>query len=136
MTPRNHPEWSAYLANRHILEAAIAVDAWVEHEESTGQDVLVWREKRLDGSPGATRRRLLKPVTAKQAKVRWQFGGDKTDEPFHYVGTLDDLKQAIADADGTLYIVEGEFDVWSLHRLGICNVIGIYGIKTIPKGHR
>ena len=32
-----------------------------------------------------------------------------------------------------LYIVEGEFDVWSLHRLGIRNVIGIYGISNIPK---
>ena len=66
MKPRNHPEWSAYLADRHILEAAIAADAWVEREEWAGQDVLVWREKRRDGSPGATRRRLLKPVSIKR----------------------------------------------------------------------
>ena len=132
----DHPQWSAYLAGRHILEAAIAVDAWVEREEWTGRDVLVWREKRRDGSPGATRRRLLKKLTVKdkrQAKLRWQFAGDKTDEPFHYVGTLDDLKREIARAGGVLYIVEGEFDVWSLHRLGIRNVIGIYDISNIPK---
>ena len=79
--------------DRHILEAqAIDAGAWVEREEWTGQDVLVWREKRRDGSPGATRRRLLTPVRAngkKQAKVRWQYAGQKTDEPFHYIGTLD-----------------------------------------------
>ncbi|MCY3781781.1 MAG: toprim domain-containing protein [Chloroflexi bacterium] len=32
-----------------------------------------------------------------------------------------------------MYIVEGEFDVWALERLGIQNVIGIYGISNIPK---
>ena len=136
MTLRNHPEWSAYLADRHILELAIDAGAWVEREEWAGQDVLVWREKRRDGSPGATRRRLLKPVSINgktQPKVRWQVAGYKTDEPFHYAGTLDDLKREIARAGGVLYIVEGEFDVWSLHRLGIRNVIGIYGISNIPK---
>ena len=132
----DHPEWSAYLADRHILEPAIAAGAWVVLEDGTGQDVLVWREKRRDGSPGATRRRLLTPVRAngkKQAKVRWQFSGQKTDEPFHYVGTLDDLKGAIAAAGGSVTIVEGEFDVWSLHTKGIRNVIGIYGISNIPQ---
>ncbi|MCE2471833.1 MAG: toprim domain-containing protein [Anaerolineae bacterium] len=69
----------------------------------------------------------------KQAKVRWQVAGQKTDEPFYYVGTLEDLKREIARAGGKVYIVEGEFDVWSLHRLGIRNVIGIYGISNIPK---
>ena len=56
----------------------------MEHDKHAGQNVLVWCEKRRDGSPGATRRRLLKPVTLngkKQAKVRWQFAGQKTDEP-------------------------------------------------------
>ena len=133
---QNHPEWSPYLAARHILEPAITAEAWVEREEWTGQDVLVWQTKRRDGSQGATRRRLLKTCKVKgkrQAKLRWQFGGQKTDEPFYYVGTLDDLKREIARAGGKVYIVEGEFDVWSLHRLGIRNVIGIYGISNIPK---
>ena len=132
----DHPPWRAYLTDRHILEPAIAAGAWVEHEAGTGQDVLVWREKRRDGSPGATRRRLLTPVRAngkKQAKVRWQYAGQKADEPFHYIGTLDDLKAAIAAAGGSVTIVEGEFDVWSLHTKGIRHVIGIYGISTIPK---
>ena len=100
------------------------------------QDALVWRERRRDGSPGATRRRLLKPVWAngkKQAKVRWQYAGQKTDEPFHYVGPLDELKQEIAQAGGTVYIVEGEVDVWSLQPMGIHNAIGIYGISNIPQ---
>ena len=129
----DHPEWSAYLASRHILEPAIAAESWVEREERTGQNVLVWRARRRDGNPGATRRRLLKKLTAKQAKLRWQFAGQKTDEPFYYVGTLEDLKREIARAGGKVYIVEGEFDVWSLHRLGIRNVIGLYGISNIPK---
>ena len=132
----DHPAWSAYLASRHILEPAIAAEAWVEREERTGQDVLVWRARRRDGSLGATRRRLLKKLKVKgkkQAKVRWQYAGQKTDEPFYYVGTLEDLKREIARAGGKVYIVEGAFDVWSLHRLGIRNVIGIYGISNIPK---
>ena len=132
----DHPEWSANLADRHILEAAIAADAWVEREEWTGQDVLVWRVKRRDGSPGATRRRLLKKFKVKgkkHTKVRWQFAGQKTDEPFYYVGTLEDLKREIARAGGKVYIVEGEVDVLSLHTMGIRNVIGIYGISNIPK---
>ena len=134
---QDHPQWSAYLADRHILEPAITAGAWVEREDWAGQDVLVSREKRRDGSPGATRRRLLKPVSIngeKQSKVRWQVAGQKTDEPFYYVGTLDDLRQAIAAAGGSLYIVEGEFDVFSMHTIGIRHVIGIYGITTIPKG--
>ena len=133
---QDHPLWSAYLASRHILEAAIAADAWVEREERTGQNVLVWREKRRDGSPGATRRRLLKKFKVKgkkHTKVRWQFAGQKTDEPFYYVSTLEDLKREIARASGKVYIVEGEFDVLSLHTVGIRNVIGIYGISNIPK---
>ena len=132
----DHPQWSANLADRHILESAITADAWVEREEWTGQDVLVWRVKRRDGSPGATRRRLLKKFKVKgkkHTKVRWQFAGQKTDEPFYYVGTLEDLKREIARAGGKVYIVEGEFDVLSLHTMGIRNVIGIYGISTIPK---
>ena len=132
----DHPEWSAYLADRHILDPAIAAGAWVEYEQGTGQDVLVWHGKRRNGSPGATRRRLLKPVSIKgkrQPKIRWQFTGQKTDEPFYYAGTLDEFKAAIAAAGGSVYIVEGEVDVWSLHALGIRNVIGIYGITNIPK---
>ena len=133
---QDHPQWSAYLADRHILEEATAAAAWVEREDWTRQDVLVWRVKRRDGSPGATRRRLLKPVSVKgkrQAKLRWQFRGCKTDEPFYYVGTQDELKDAIADAGGIVTIVEGEVDVWSLQAMGIRNVIGIYGISNIPK---
>ena len=133
---QDHPQWSAYLSQRRILAPAMAADAWVEHEDWSGQTVLVWRTRRRDGSPGATRRRLLKPVkvkSKKQSKLRWQYAGQKTDEPFYYVGTLDDLKREIARAGGILYIVEGEFDVWSLHRLGVLNVIGIYGISNIPK---
>ena len=133
---QDHPLWSAYLADRHILEEATAAAAWVEREDWTRQDVLVWREKRRDGGPGATRRRLLKQVSIngkKPQKVRWQFRGCKTDEPFYYVGTQDELKDAITDAGGIVTIVEGEVDVWSLQAMGIRNVIGIYGITNIPK---
>ena len=133
---QDHPTWSAYLAQRHVLDQAIASHAWIERDKQSGQDVLVWQEKRRDGSPGASRRRLLKQVTIngkKQAKARWQFAGQKTDEPFHYLGSIHDLKQAIAAAGGIVYIVEGEIDVWSLHATGIANVIGIYGITNIPK---
>ena len=133
---RDHPLWSAYLDDRRILEVATAAAAWVEREDWTRQDVLVWREKRRDGGPGATRRRLLKQVSVngkKPQKVRWQFRGCKTDEPFYYVGTQDELKDAIAAAGGSVTIVEGEVDVWSLQAMGIRNVIGIYGITNIPK---
>ena len=57
----------------------------------------------------------------------------KTDEPFYYIGTLDDLKRAIKAAGARLYIVEGEVDVWSLRALGIHNVIGTYSATSIPK---
>ena len=133
---QDHPEWSAYLADRHIFEPAIVAGAWIEREDWTRQDVLVWREKRRDGSPGATRRRLLKQVSIngkKRQKVRWQYRGQKTDEPFYYVGTQDELKGAIAAAGGTVTIVEGEIDVWSLQAMDIRNVIGIYGITNIPR---
>ena len=132
---QEHPQWREYLDSRHILEPTIAAGAWVEHENHTGQDVLVWREKRRDGGPGATRRRLLKQVSIngkKPQKVRWQSAGYKTDEPFYYAGTLDELKGAIAAVGGSVTIVEGEVDVWSLHTVGIRNVIGIYGITNIP----
>ena len=132
----DHPQCREYLHSRHILEPAIAAGAWVEHEPWTGQDVLVWREKRRDGSAGATRRRLLQPFAnsgKSPAKVRWQFAEQTTDEPFHYIGTLDDLKRTIADASGELNIVEGEYDVWSMHTVGSPNTAGIYGISNIPK---
>ena len=53
------------VSQRRILEAAIVAEAWLEHEESSRQEVLVWRARRRDGSPGATRRRQLKPVNVK-----------------------------------------------------------------------
>ena len=90
---QDHPEWSTNLNDRHILEPATASGAWVEREDWAGQDVLVRREKRRDGSPGATRRRLPKQVSIngkKPQKVRWQYRGRKTDEPFYYAGTLDE----------------------------------------------
>ena len=132
----DHPDWSAYLSKRRILEPAIAAGAWIEREEWTGQDVLVWRTRRRNGRPGAARRRLIKTVKVKgkkQAKVRWQYADAMIDEPFYYVGTLAELKREIARAGGVVYIVEGEFDVWSLRCLGIRNAIGIYGTNIIPK---
>ena len=62
---QDHPGWSAYLSQCRILEPAIVAKAWVEHEEWSRQDVLVWRTRRRDGSPGATRHRLLKAVKVK-----------------------------------------------------------------------
>ena len=129
---QDHPEWSVYLRDRRILKAAIVAGGWLERDNQSGQDVLVWCEKRRDGSPGATRRRVLE-AGKRQAKVRWQYRGCKTDEPFHYVGTLEALKAEIARAAGLVHIVEGEADAWSLRSMGICNVIGIYGITAIPK---
>ena len=134
---QDYPKWSAFLAKRHILEPAIAAAAWVERDEYARQDVLVWREKRRDGSPGALRRRLLEPVSnngRKQAKVRWRARGQESDEPFYYAGSLDDLKSEIAAADGLVHIVEGEVDVWSLLKMVIHNVIGILGSSNTPKG--
>ena len=32
---QDHPEWSDYLADRHILEPPIAAGAWVEHDDHT-----------------------------------------------------------------------------------------------------
>ena len=132
---KDHPQWCEYLAARHIIKPAIAAGAWVEHSDYYGRTCLVWHEKRRDGSRGARRRRFIDPPVingTKYGKCIW-FDGEKTDEPFHYIGTLDELIQEIARADGTVYIVEGEFDVWSLRRLGMRNVIGIYGINNIPK---
>ena len=116
----DHPQWRDYLGKRHILEPVIAAGAWVEREAYTGQDVLVWREKRRDGSPGATRRRLLAHVSSssKGPKVKWQIPDEKSDEPFYCAGSLDELKRQIATVGGLLYIVEGEVDVWSLHTPG------------------
>ena len=96
--------------------------------------MLVWRKKRRDGSPGATRRRLLAPVSSngKGPKVKWQTPDEKSDEPFYCAGSLDELKRQIATAGGLLNIVEGEVDVWSLHTLDILNVIGTYSATTIP----
>ena len=132
---KDHPQWREYLADRQIIKPAIAADAWVEHSDYYGRTCLVWHEKHRDGSRGARRRRFIDPPVingTKYGKCIW-FDGEKTDEPFHYVGTLDELIQETARADGTVYIVEGEFDVWSLRRLGMRNVIGIYGINNIPQ---
>lgn len=132
-TIQDHPHWRQYLDSRHVLESAIAAGAWVEYEQSTEQEVLVWREKRRAGDPGATRRRLL-PATngATRIKVKWQIPGQKSDEVFYFAGALDELKRAIKAVDGIIYIVEGEMDVWSLHTLGIHNVIGTYSATSIP----
>ena len=47
------------------------------------------------------------------------------------------LKREIArNGREAVYIVEGEFDVWSLHRLGIRNVIGTLRHQQYPQGHR
>ena len=56
---QNHPQWSAYLSQRHILEPVIAAGIWVERDKSLRRDALVLREKRRDGSPGAVRLRFL-----------------------------------------------------------------------------
>jgi len=96
--------------------------------------VLVWRKKRRDGSPGATRRRLLAPVSSngKGPKVKWQTPDEKSDEPFYCAGSLDELKRQIATAGGLLYIVENEVDAWSLHTLDIRNAVGTYSATAIP----
>ena len=111
-----------------------AYGALVERETYTRQDVLVWREKRRDGSLGATRRRLLPQVSSngKGPKVKWQIPDEKSDEPFYYADSLDELKRQIATAGGLLYIVEGEVDVWSVHTLDILSVIGTYSATAIP----
>ena len=132
---QDHAQWSAYLDRRCILEQAIAAGAWIEYSDYYGRYSLVWHEKRRDGSQGARRRRFIDPPVINGKKVGksiW-YPREKTDEPFYYQGSLHDLKQAIAQAKGELKIVEGEIGVWSMHALGIRNVIGIYGISNIPK---
>ena len=130
----DHPQWREYLHSRHILEPAIAASARVEYSDYYGQTCLVWNEKRRDGSRGARRRRFIDPplINGRQYGKSIWFKNEKTDEPFHYVGALDDLKRAIAGAGGLLHIVEGEIDVWSLYAMGLPNTIGIYGISNIP----
>ena len=133
--PADHPQWREYLQSRHILKPAIAAGAWVEHSGYYGRNCLVWYEKRRDGSGGARRRRFINPPVInghEMGKSLW-FSGEKTDEPFHYIGPLDELKAAIAGSGGIIYIVEGEIDVWSMHALGLPNTVGIYGIDHIPK---
>ena len=132
---QDHAQWHEYLRSRHILEAAMAAGAWVEHSDYYGRNCLVWREKRRDGSPGARRRRFINPPVIngdELGKTLWFFG-EKTDEPFHYIGTLEELKAAIARNGWIVYIVEGEIDVWSMRALGFPNTVGIYGIGHIPK---
>ena len=132
---QDHAQWSANLTKRRILGQAIAVGAWIEYSDYYGRYSLVWHEKRRDGSRGARRRRFIDPpvINGKTLGKSIWFPGEKTDEPFHYLVSIHDLKQAIVDADAELNIVEGEIDVWSMHALGIRNVIGIYGITNIPK---
>ena len=102
----DHAQWSAYLQGRHILEPAIAAGAWIEHSDYYGRNCLVWHEKHRDGSRGARRRRFIDPpvINGRQYGKSIWFDGEKTDEPFHYVGTLDELKRAIAGASGELNI--------------------------------
>ena len=131
----DHPQWREYLHSRHVLKSAIITGAWVEYSDYYGRYCLVWHEKRRDGSCGARRRRFIDPpvINGKQYGKSIWFSGEKTNEPFHYVGTLDELTRAIAGASGELNIVEGEIDVWSMHALGLPNTIGLYGISHIPK---
>ena len=96
---------------------------------------LVRHEKRRDGSRGARRRRFIDPPITKGTKVGksiW-FAGEKTDEAFHYLGSIHDLKTAIANAGGVINIVEGDIDVWSMRAMGYSNTVGICGITNIPK---
>lgn len=132
---QDHPQWLRNLTKRRILKQAIAAGAWIEYSDYYGRYCLCWHEKHPDGSRGARRRRFIDPpvIKGKQVGKSIWFYDEKSDELFHYLGSLDDLKQAIAEAGGKLYIVEGEIDVWSMHALGIRNVIGIYGIRNIPK---
>ncbi len=132
---QDHPEWLAYLTARRIIKPALAAGAWIEYNDYYGRYCLVWHEKRRDDSRGARRRRFIDPPTINGNKIGksiW-FSGEKTDEPFHYVGTLAELIHAIALAHGEVHIVEGEFGVWSLRPLSIRNAIGIYGSTNIPK---
>ncbi len=131
---QDHAEWSAYLDSRYILEAAVAAGAWVEYNDHYRRNCLVWHEKRRDGSRGARRRRFIDPPVIEGEKIGksiW-FKNEKTDEPFHYIGTWDDLKRAISAAGAELNIVEGEVDVWSMHSIGLPNTIGLYGARIIP----
>ena len=130
----DHPQWRDHLDSRHILEAVIEAGIQVERDPKTGQDALVLREKRRDGSPGAVRLRFLPSASSngKGPKVIWQPAGAKSDELFYYTVTLAELKRLIAEADGLLYIVEGEVDVWSLIRLLIRNAVGTYSASDIP----
>lgn len=131
----DHPQWREYLAKRHILEAAIAAGAGIEHSDYYGRNCLVLQEKRRDGSRGARLRHFIDPpaVNGKMMGKSIWFAGEKTDEPFHYLGPLDELKREIARDSGTVYIVEGVYDTWSMHTLGFPNTVGIYGISNIPK---
>ena len=134
---QDHPECSAYLAGRHILEQAIEAGARIEYNDYYGRNCLVWHEKREDGSPGARRRRFIDlPLIngSKAGNCIW-FPGEKTDERFHYRGSLNELKQAVADADGAINIEEGEVDVWSMNAMGYSNTIGTYGINQIKCDH-
>ena len=85
---QDHPQLSAYLAGRRILKQAIAAGFWVEYSDYYGKDCLAWHEKRRDGSPGARRRRFIDPpvIKGKQVGKSIWFPGEKTDEPFFYLG--------------------------------------------------
>ena len=132
---QDHAQWLTYLTKRRIAEQAVAAGAWIEYSDYYGRYCLCWHEKRRDGSPGARRRRFIDPPTIKGKPVGksiW-FPGEKTDELFFYLGSLDDLIQAIAEAGGLLYIVEGEIGALSMCAMGLPNTVGIYGISNIPK---
>ena len=49
---QDHPEWSAYVADRHILEEAIDAGAKIEYSDYYGRYCLAWHEKLRDGSRG------------------------------------------------------------------------------------
>lgn len=108
--------WRRYLSKRHVLRVALDAGAFVDRGE------LVWQEKLPDGSIGAQKRRLMTGTP----KSRWRYKGAKTTEVAHYVQSLPELINDIADAGGTVFLPEGEMDCWSLYPARP-NVIGSYG---------
>ena len=112
------------LADRHILEAAIAARRLGGTRGMDRAGCSGLEGKAAGWQPG----RHAPPPTERQFKVKGKKAHQRSDgnspdrrqtSRFYYVGTLEDLKGARSPAaGGKVYIVEGEFDVWSLHTPG------------------
>lgn len=116
-------QWKTLLAQRGILEEALNA-GWTYD----GNGYWRYPVPGNDGKPAAWRK---KRIGTDDQKPKYLWEGKA--QPFYMLPNPADLKQAVLQADGLLYLASGEPDVLAFRSAGILNVMGWFGEANVPE---